>query len=145
MQIKKLSTNAQLPTRASQHAAGYDFYANINEPVVIAPKQTILIPTGIAITIPEDSFLAIYARSGLAVKNGIRPANCTGIIDADYRGEIMVALHNDNDNDKDFIVEPNMRIAQGIFQKYQTFEFEVVDQLSETKRGSGGFGSTGII
>lgn len=143
MQIKKLSTNAQLPTRASEHAAGYDFYANIKEPIIIASKQTVLIPTGIAMAIPENYFLAIYARSGLAVKNGIRPANCTGIIDADYRGEIMIALHNDSD--KDFVVEPNMRIAQGIFQKYQTFEFEVVDQLSETKRGSGGFGSTGII
>lgn len=143
MQIKKLSTNAQLPTRASEHAAGYDFYAKIKEPIIIASKQTVLIPTGIAMAIPENYFLAIYARSGLAVKNGIRPANCTGIIDADYRGEIMVALHNDND--KGFVVEPNMRIAQGIFQKYQTFEFEVVDQLSETKRGSGGFGSTGVI
>lgn len=143
MQIKKLSTNAQLPTRASEHAAGYDFYANVEEPIIIASKQTVLIPTGIAMAIPKGHFLAIYARSGLAVKNGVRPANCTGIIDADYRGEIMIALHNDND--KDFVVEPNMRIAQGIFQKYQTFEFEVVDQLSETKRGSGGFGSTGII
>ena len=143
MQIKKLSTNTQLPTRASEHAAGYDFYANIEEPITIPSKKTVLIPTGIAMAIPEDYFLAIYARSGLAVKNGIRPANCTGIIDADYRGEIMVALHNDND--KDFVVEPNMRIAQGIFQKYQTFEFEVVNQLSETKRGSGGFGSTGVI
>ena len=143
MQIKKLSTNAQLPTRASEHAAGYDFYANIEEPITIASKQTVLIPTGIAMAIPEDSFLAIYARSGLAVKNGIRPANCTGIIDADYRGEIMIALHNDND--KDFVIETNMRIAQGIFQKYEVFEFEVVDQLSETKRGSGGFGSTGVI
>lgn len=143
MKIKKLSTTAKIPTRASQHAAGYDFYADINESVVIAPQQTTLIPTGIAMAIPENSFLAIYARSGLAVKNGIRPANCTGIIDSDYRGEIMVALHNDNKNE--FIVEPHMRIAQGIFQKYQTFDFEIVDQLSETKRGSGGFGSTGII
>lgn len=143
MQIKKLSTNAQLPTRASEHAAGYDFYANIEEPIIIASKQTVLVPTGIAMAIPEDSFLAIYARSGLAVKNGIRPANCTGIIDADYRGEIMVALHNDSKNE--FIVEPNMRIAQGVFQKYQTVDFEIVDQLSETQRGSGGFGSTGVI
>lgn len=143
MQIKKLSTNAQLPTRASEHAAGYDLYANIEEPITIASNQTVLVPTGIAMAIPEDYFLAIYARSGLAVKNGIRPANCTGIIDADYRGEIMVALHNDND--EDFVVEPNMRIAQGIFQKYQIVEFEIVDQLSETKRGSGGFGSTGVI
>lgn len=141
IKTKKLNTNAIIPTQGSSQAAGYDLYACINNQIYIPAHQTRVIPTGIAVELPEGTFGGIYARSGLATKEGLRPANCVGVIDSDYRGEVMVALHNDTDTMK--IVDPNSRIAQLIVIPYVSVGFDVVDQLDETDRGDGGFGSTG--
>ena len=141
IRVKKLNPNAIIPTRGSEQAAGYDLYACIDEPVTILPHTTVKIGTGLAIALPEWYFGAIYARSGLATKQGLRPANCCGICDSDYRGEYIVALHNDTD--KAQLVMPNERIAQLIVQPYLSFKFAEVDDLDETERGKGGFGSTG--
>jgi len=139
--IKKLNDNAKIPTRGSEYAAGYDLYACINEPVVIYPHETVKIGTGIAIEIPDGYFGAIFARSGLATKKGLRPSNCVGVCDSDYRGEYIVALHNDAN--ELMVVEPNERIAQLVVMPYLPVKFTEVDELSDTERGSGGFGSTG--
>ena len=138
---KKLYPDAQLPTRGSAQAAGYDLYAYLSVPVTIYPHSTVKIDTGIAAAIPDGFFGGIYARSGLATKQGLRPANATGIIDSDYRGNIIVALHNDTD--KAQLVMPGERIAQLIIQPYLPVEFAEVDELDKTERGEGGFGSTG--
>ena len=137
----KLSENAHVPTRGSKYAAGYDLAAAINSNVTIFPHQTLKIPTDLAIELPDNTFGAIYARSGIASKEGLRPANCTGVVDSDYRGNIIIALHNDSDIAR--IVEPGERIAQLVVQPYVSVEFEEVVSLSDTDRGSGGFGSTG--
>lgn len=142
IRIKKLNENAFIPTRGSQYSAGYDLYACINSPVTILPHTTEKIGTGLAIEIPEGYFGAIFARSGLATKEGLRPANCTGVADSDYRGEYIVALHNDTDETK--LVMPNERIAQLIIMPYLSVEFEEVTELTDTERGDGGFGSTGV-
>jgi len=139
--IKKLNDNAKIPTRGSEYAAGYDLYACINEPVVIYPHETVKIGTGIAIEIPDGYFGAIFARSGLATKKGLRPSNCVGVCDSDYRGEYIVALHNDAN--ELMVVDPNERIAQLVVMPYLPIKFTEVDELSETERGDGGFGSTG--
>ncbi len=139
--IKKLNDNAIIPTRGSEYAAGYDLYACINEPVVIYPHETVKIGTGIAIEIPDGYFGAIFARSGLATKKGLRPSNCVGVCDSDYRGEYIVALHNDAN--ELMVVDPNERIAQLVVMPYLPVKFTEVDELSDTERGSGGFGSTG--
>ena len=139
--IKKLYPDAQIPTRGSAQAAGYDLYAYLSVPVTIYPHSTVKIDTGIAVAIPDGFFGGIYARSGLATKQGLRPANATGIIDSDYRGNIIVALHNDTD--KAQLVMPGERIAQLIIQPYLPVEFAEVDELDKTERGEGGFGSTG--
>ena len=139
--IKKLNENATIPTRGSEYAAGYDLYACIDEPVEVKPHQTVKIGTGLAMELPIGYYGAIHARSGLATKKGLRPANCTGVCDEDYRGEYIVALHNDSDITQ--IVEPNERIAQFILKRYEGARFNVVDELSNTGRGTGGFGSTG--
>lgn len=141
MKIKKTLPNATIPTRGSSEAAGYDLYSTNTEPVAINPGHTMAFNTGISMEIPDGYFGAIYARSGLSCKNGLRPANCTGVIDSDYRGDIVVVLHNDSS--KIQTVHPNMRIAQIVFQKYEYFNFEQVDNLEDTSRGDGGFGSTG--
>lgn len=141
MKFKKLTSTAQTPTRGSNYAAGYDLSADVGSNVIIAPHTTIKIGTGIAVELPENTFGAIYARSGIASKEGLRPANCTGVVDADYRGELVVALHNDSDVMR--IVEPGERIAQFVVQPYISVEFEEVENLSTTVRGVGGFGSTG--
>lgn len=142
--IKRLNDNAKLPTRGSEYAAGYDLYANLESDTGIMPGQTVKIPTGIAIEIPEGYFGAIYARSGLATKQKIRPGNCVGVIDSDYRGEVIVALHHDSDGgDEPYIVANGERIAQLVIQPYLNVEFNEVNDLSDTVRGSGGFGSTG--
>lgn len=138
VKIKKLNTNAKVPTRGSEEAAGYDLYSNSD--VEIRPEGTIKVNTGIAMEIPKGYFGAIYARSGLATKEGLRPANCVGVIDSDYRGEIIVALHNDSNIVR--VVEKGERIAQIVIMPYLSVEFEEVDNLDETKRGNGGFGST---
>ena len=141
IKFKKLTPTAQVPTRGSKYAAGYDLSADIGSNVIIAPHTTIKIGTGLAVELPENTFGAVYARSGIASKEGLRPANCTGVVDCDYRGEIIVALHNDSDVMR--IVEPGERIAQLVVQPYVSVEFEEVETLSTTVRGEGGFGSTG--
>ena len=142
IRIKKLNENAFIPTRGSQYSAGYDLYACINSQVTILPHTTEKIGTGLAIEIPEGYFGAIFARSGLATKEGLRPANCVGCCDSDYRGEYIVALHNDTDETK--LVMPNERIAQLVIMPYLPVEFEEVTELTDTERGIGGFGSTGV-
>lgn len=139
--IKKLSEKATLPTRGSEYAAGYDLYACLDEDAVIAPGKTAKIGTGISVAVPEGYFGAIFARSGLATKQGLRPANCVGVADSDYRGEYIVALHNDSDEPR--TVSNGDRIAQLVVMPFLSCEFEETDELSETQRGSGGFGSTG--
>ncbi len=141
IEFKKLSETAKVPERGSDFAAGYDLFANISSNEVILPHETKLIGTGLAMAIPEGYFGGIFARSGLSSKKGLRPANCTGVIDADYRGEIMVALHNDSDTASE--IEPFQKIAQLVVLPFLPLEFTEVDKLSETVRGEGGFGSTG--
>lgn len=143
MKIKRLHPDAVIPTRGSEYSAGYDLYACFDEEkIVIYPHQTVLIDTGWAMDITTGHFGAIFARSGLASKQGLRPANCVGVIDSDYRGPVKVALHNDSNIPQ--IIYPKERIAQLIIMDYYFIaDFEVVDELEETERGSGGFGSTG--
>ena len=143
IKIKRLDDKAKIPTRGSEYAAGYDLYALINEPITIKSHATEKIHTGIAIEIPHRYFGAIFARSGLATKEGLRPANCVGVCDEDYRGEYIVALHNDTDENR--IVDTYERIAQLVIMPYLPVEFEEVDELSDTDRGNGGFGSTGKV
>ena len=139
--IKKLNDLAKIPTRGSKYAAGYDLYAATNYQIEIAPHSTVKIGTGIAMELPENTFGAIFARSGLATKKGLRPANCVGVVDADYRGEIIVALHNDTN--EIMFIEPKERIAQLVLIPFIPIVANEVDNLSETVRGDGGFGSTG--
>ena len=139
--VKKNCENATLPRRGSDHAAGYDLFACLSAPVEILPHSTEKIGTGLSIAIPEGWFGAVFARSGLASKHGIRPANCVGVCDSDYRGEYIVALHNDSD--EPFIVNHGDRIAQLVILPFLEAEFETAEELDETERGTGGFGSTG--
>ncbi len=142
IKIKKLYENAQLPTKGSEYAAGYDLYAYIQErSIIIQPHETVKIGTGLAIQPPKRHFGAVFARSGLATKQGLRPANCVGVCDYDYTGEYIVALHNDSEEPR--IVNHGDRIAQLVFMPYTNVFFEVVEKLEETDRGSNGFGSTG--
>ena len=141
MKIKKLTNTAIIPTRGSDKAAGYDLYADTNEVVKILPHKTKKISTGLAIMVPEGCYGAIFARSGLSTKKGLRPANCTGVIDSDYRGDVIVALHNDSEDVQ--TIEPHERIAQLVISPYLPVTFEVVDELDNTERGENGFGSTG--
>ena len=141
IKCKRLTETAKLPERGSALAAGYDLFADLTEPRVILEHSTEMIGTGIAVSIPEGYFGGVYARSGLSAKEGLRPANCTGVIDADYRGEIRVALHNDTGEAR--IVEPGQKIAQLVVQPHLSVEFSETDELSATERGGGGFGSTG--
>ncbi|MDE6433221.1 MAG: dUTP diphosphatase [Lachnospiraceae bacterium] len=139
--IKKLHEHAMLPTYGSAYAAGADLYACVEESVSFAPGETKLIPTGLAMEIPAGYAGLIYARSGLASKKGLAPANKVGVVDADYRGEVMVALHNHSNIE--VFIEPKERIAQLVITPYLTAHFEETDELSDTVRGAGGFGSTG--
>lgn len=141
MRIKLLNGRAVVPTYGSDEAAGADLYAAIEKDLYINPHDTVMIGTGIAVELPTGTFGAIFARSGLASKQGLRPANCVGVIDSDYRGEVKVALHNDTDELQ--MVPVGSRIAQLVVMGYAKANFEVVDDLDDTKRGSGGFGSTG--
>jgi dUTP pyrophosphatase len=141
IKIKRLSEEATIPTRGSEYSAGYDLYANIEKPVSIKPHETVKIGTGWAIEIPDGYFGAIFARSGLATKEGLRPANCTGVCDSDYRGEYIVAIHNDSDVVRE--ITPHERIAQLVVIPYLYVDFKETDELSDTSRGEGGFGSTG--
>ena len=141
VKIKKLNENAVIPTYGSPYAAGADLYACIDTDTVILPGETKLIKTGLAIELPVGYAAFIYARSGLASKRGLAPANKVGVVDCDYRGEIMVALHNHSLTEQS--IAPGERIAQMVIAPYITAEFEEVDTLSDTVRGEGGFGSTG--
>lgn len=138
----KLRPGAVMPTRGSSSAAGYDLYACPDAPVVIAPGATEKIGTGITCALPEGWFGACFARSGLAAKQGLRPANCVGVVDSDYRGEYFIALHNDSAEPR--TVNPGDRIAQLVLLPCTAVEFVEVDSLDETDRGAGGFGSTGV-
>ena len=140
--VKKLREDATLPTRGSEYAAGYDLYAAIDKTVVIRPHETQKIGTGLAFSLPDNTFAAVFARSGLATKEGLRPANCVGVCDSDYRGEYIVALHNDTDSEK--FINPGERIAQMVLMPYIPMMFEEVESLDKTERGEGGFGSTGV-
>jgi dUTP pyrophosphatase len=137
----KLRENAVIPSCESLGAAGCDLSAAIDSNIMIAHHQTVKIPTGLAMELPEGVFGAVYARSGIATKQGLAPGNKVGVIDWDYRGEIMVALHNHSDEYR--IVEPGQRIAQLIIQPYIRAIYTESNELNETDRGSGGFGSTG--
>ena len=138
--VKRLKPDAIIPTCGSSQAAGYDLYACIDGPVQIYPHGTIKIGTGIAVEIPPSFWLGIFARSGLATKRALRPANCVGVVDSDYRGEIIVALHNDSDEIQ--TIQPEERIGQAILLPRYEMSWEEVDELNTTERGSGGFGST---
>lgn len=139
--VKKLNDKAIIPTLGSSYAAGVDLYACLEEEVVIPAGETLLIKTGLAIELPEQTVGLIYARSGLASKQHLAPANKVGVIDCDYRGELMVALHNHGKIEQ--IISPEMRIAQLVVMPYYSVSFTEVDQLSESVRGTGGFGSSG--
>lgn len=140
IKIKRLYENSIIPTRGSEYAAGYDLYAY--EGAIIKPHETAKIGTGVAIQPPKDTFGAVFARSGLATKQGLRPANCVGVCDYDYTGEYIVALHNDSNEER--TVEAGERIGQVVFIPYINVSFVEVDELEETERGDGGFGSTGV-
>ena len=141
IQVKKLKENAILPSRGSAYAAGYDLYACLDEAVSIEAGETVKIGTGLSIAVPEGYFGAIFARSGLATKEGLRPANCVGVADSDYRGEYIVALHNDSSVTR--MITPGERIAQLVIMPFLSVCFEETNYLEETERGEGGFGSTG--
>lgn len=139
--IKKLTETALLPDRGSAYAAGYDLFADMKETLEIGPHETAMIPTGLAMEIPEGYFGGVFARSGLASKESLRPANCVGVVDADYRGEVKVALHNDSQTVRK--ITPGQKVAQLVVVPFLNVEFDEVEELSDTVRGAGGFGSTG--
>ena len=141
IQLKKLREGAVMPKRGSEYSAGYDLFACIDAPVTLAPHETVKIGTGISASVPEGYFGAVFARSGLAAKQGLRPANCVGVCDSDYRGEYIVALHNDSEFPQ--TVSNGDRIAQLVILPFMEADFEFVDELDVTGRGAGGFGSTG--
>ncbi|MBR5229027.1 MAG: dUTP diphosphatase [Firmicutes bacterium] len=141
VRIKKLNENAVVPKYGSEYAAGADLYACMGAETVIPAGKTVMIKTGVALEVPVGYAGLIYARSGLASKRGLAPANKVGVVDSDYRGEIMVALHNHSDVDQ--IVEDKERVAQFVITPVLAVDFEEVDELDDTERGEGGFGSTG--
>lgn len=140
VKVKRLTETAKLPTRGSEQAAGYDLFADIQEPVEIAPHTVAKIGTGLAMEIQEGYFGAIFARSGISLKRGLRPANCVGICDSDYRGEYIVALRNDTN--QLHTVQPQEKIAQLVILPFMPAEFTEVEELGATQRGEGGFGSS---
>ena len=142
VRFQKLDERAVAPTYGSVAAAGADLYAVADEPIVILPHQTVLVHTGLAVEIPAGFVGFVCARSGLATKMGLAPANKVGVIDADYRGEVMVALHNHSDCSR--TVGHGERIAQLVLVPYLTADYVQADSLSDTDRGAGGFGSTGV-
>lgn len=141
IRVKILKEWAKLPTYGSAEAAGADLYACIDAPLTIAPGQTAFVPTGIALEVPAHCAGLIYARSGMACKRGLAPANKVGVVDSDYRGEIIVALHNHGDQPQ--TVERGERIAQFVITPVLTPAYEMAEELSDTERNAGGFGSTG--
>ncbi len=141
VELKKLNPAAKIPHYGSEFAAGADLYACLAEQVNVPAGETRLIPTGIALALPVGYAGLIYARSGLATKSGLAPANKVGVVDCDYRGEVMVALHNHSKEEK--TVVHGDRIAQLVIAPYITVVFDEKEELSQTERGAGGFGSTG--
>ena len=141
IKIKLLNNDAIVPTYGSRNAAGADLYTNIKEKVIVKPNETYFFPTGIAFEMPEGMMGLLFARSGLGCKHGLAPANKVGVIDSDYRGEIIVALHNHSKKEEE--INPGDRIAQIVFMPYIKGIFEINDELNTTIRGNGGFGSTG--
>ncbi len=141
VKIKKLDEKAIVPMYGTEYSAGADLYCLPGADITVMPHETTLVHTGIALEIPEGYAGFIYARSGLASKRSLAPANKVGVIDADYRGEVMVALHNHSD--KPQTVSSGERVAQLVIAPFLKAEFEIADELSDTVRGAGGFGSTG--
>lgn len=142
VKVKRVNDLAILPTQGSSEAAGWDLYAAIEADIKIPPHSTVKIPTGLIFELPQYTFGAIFARSGVATKLGLRPANCVGVCDSDYRGEYIVAMHNDTDQPQ--VVPAGARIAQLVIMPYIPVTMVQTDVLSETERSDGGFGSTGM-
>lgn len=141
IKVKKLRKNAVVPKIATSGSAAADLYACIDEEVTVPAGKSTVIPVGIAIAVPEGYGAFIFARSGLGIKHGIAPRNCVGVIDSDYRGEICVGLQNSSD--EDYVIKPNDRIAQMAIMPVMPAEYVLCNELSDTERGEGGFGSTG--
>ncbi len=141
IKIKKLNEMAKLPTYGTSYSAGADLYALLEGNIEINPGETYLVHTGIAIEIPDGYVGLVFARSGLATKQGLAPSNKVGVIDSDYRGEIMVSLYNHSNETRK--IEPGERIAQLVIVPYITASWNLVDELTDTERAKGGFGSTG--
>ena len=139
--VKKLRPGAKMPTFGSREAAGADLYACLEEPVTIEPGKTVFLPTGLSMALPTGYVGLVYARSGLACKQGLAPANKVGVIDSDYRGEFMIALHNHSTEAR--VVEHGDRIAQLVVTPVIQPDYFEADTLDDTPRGTGGFGSTG--
>ena len=141
IRVKKLKENAMMPTYGSAEAAGADLYACLTEPITIKPGESVFVPTGLAMELPRGYAGLIYARSGLACKRGLAPANKVGVVDSDYRGEFMIVLHNHGRGSQ--TIDHGERIAQLVITPVFTPGFVEVDNLSDTERAAGGFGSTG--
>ena len=141
VRFKRLNDLAKIPTRGSKFSAGYDLYAATDKDVQIPPHSTVKIGTGLAMDIPVGWFGGVFARSGIASKRGLRPANCVPVIDCDYRGEWIIPLHNDSN--ETMTVQAGERICQLIVLPYQDIDFIEVNELAKTDRGNGGFGHTG--
>lgn len=141
VKIKKLDERAIIPSYGSAYAAGFDLYAILNEDITIKSHETFLVKTGLSMEIPVGYAGMIFARSGLATKKGLAPANKVGVVDSDYRGEVMVALHNHSNENQ--TISHGERIAQMVIMPFYKAEFIEVEELSDTERGAGGFGSTG--
>lgn len=142
MKIKRLTETAKLPTRGSEYAAGYDLYVDSDKIISVYPHKTVMLPTNIALEIPHGYFGAIHSRSGLSTKKGLALVNGVAVIDEDYRGAIGIPIHNYGNLPQS--IEPYERVAQLVITPYKEVEFEEVEELSDTARGNGGFGSTGI-
>lgn len=141
VKIKRLNKLAKIPTRGTAESAGYDLYAATDKDIQIPPHSNVKIGTGIAMSIPNGFFGGIFARSGVATKRNMRPSNCVGIVDSDYTGEVIVSIHNDSTETK--TIQRGERIAQLVIVPYLSVIFDEVNELDETDRGDGGFGSTG--
>lgn len=141
VKIKRLNKLAKIPTRGTAESAGYDLYAATDKDIQIPPHSNVKIGTGIAMSIPNGFFGGIFARSGVATKRNMRPSNCVGIVDSDYTGEVIVSIHNDSTEIK--TIQRGERIAQLVIVPYLSVIFDEVNELEETERGDGGFGSTG--
>lgn len=139
--FKKLDPRAKIPTYGTNYSAGADLRALIDNPITIMPNESVLVHTGVAVSIPIGYVGLVYARSGISCKRGLAPSNKVGVIDADYRGEIMVSLHNHGTTEQ--TIEPYERIAQMVITPFIHCEYAETDNLDDTERGSGGFGSTG--